>query len=65
MAKRVIMGVMGQPIMAISLTFMGVPGKYGLNVDHMWKRFEKDSSYWILLPKQNVWKMALFGLFPL
>ena len=28
------MGVMARPIMAISLTVMGVPGKYGLNVDH-------------------------------
>ena len=35
MAKMVIMGVMAPPIMAISLTFMGVPGTYGLNVDHM------------------------------
>ena len=24
----------GQILMAISLTFMGVPGKYGENVDH-------------------------------
>ena len=29
-----IMGVMARPIMAISLTFVGVPGKYALNVDH-------------------------------
>ena len=35
MAKMVIMGVMARPIMAKSLTFMGVSGKYGLNVDHM------------------------------
>ena len=35
MAKMVIMGVMARPIMAISLTFMGVIGKYGQNVDHM------------------------------
>ena len=35
MAKMVIMGIMARPIMAISLTFIGVPGKYGLNVDHM------------------------------
>ena len=35
MAKMVIMGVMARPIMAKSLTFMGVPGKYGLNVDHL------------------------------
>ena len=35
MAKMVIIGDMALPIMAISLTFMGVPGKYGLNVDHL------------------------------
>ena len=34
MAKMVIMGVMAQPIMAVSLTFMDVPGKYAQNVDH-------------------------------
>ena len=34
MAILVIMGIMVRPIMAISLTFMGVPGKYALNVDH-------------------------------
>ena len=28
MAKMVIMGVMAQPIMAVSLTFMDVAGKY-------------------------------------
>ena len=41
MAILVIMGVMVRPIMAISLTFMSVPGKYGQNVDHQWKRFWK------------------------
>ena len=41
MAKMIIMGDMARPIMAISLTFMGVPGTYGLNVDHLWKRFWK------------------------
>ena len=34
MAILVIMGVMARPIMAIRLTFMSVPGKYGQNVDH-------------------------------
>ena len=37
MAKMVKMGVMARPIMAISLTFIGVPGKYGRNADHLWK----------------------------
>ena len=32
MAKMVIMGVMARPIMAVSLTFMDVPGKYTQNV---------------------------------
>ena len=41
MAILVIMGIMARPIMAISLTFMSVPGKYGQNVDHRWKRFWK------------------------
>ena len=31
MAKMVIMGVMAGPIMAVSLTFMGVPEKYAQN----------------------------------
>ena len=35
MTKMVLMGVMARPIMAISLTFTGVPGTYGLNVDHL------------------------------
>ena len=35
MAKMVIMCVMARPIMAISVTFMGVPRKYGINVDHL------------------------------
>ena len=39
MVKMVIMGVMARPIMAISLTFMVVPGKYCLNLDHLRKRF--------------------------
>ena len=34
MAKMVIMGVMARPIMAVSLTFMDVPGKCAQNVDH-------------------------------
>ena len=34
MAKMVIMGVMAQPIMAVSFIFMDVPGKYAQNVDH-------------------------------
>ena len=31
MAKMVILGVMARPIMAVSLTFMGVPEKYAQN----------------------------------
>ena len=34
MAKMVIIGVMARPIIAVSLTFMDVPGKYAQNVDH-------------------------------
>ena len=34
MAKMVIMGVMARPIMAVSLTFIYVPEKYGQNIDH-------------------------------
>ena len=41
MAKMVIIGVMARPIIAVSLTFMDVPGKYAQNVDHRWKRFRK------------------------
>ena len=34
MAIMVIMGVLARPIMAVSFTFMDVPGKYAQNVDH-------------------------------
>ena len=36
---------MARPIFAMSMTFMGVYGKYGQNVDYRWKRFGKR---WIL-----------------
>ena len=41
MTNMAILGVMARPIIAISLTFTGVPGKYGQNVDQQWKRFWK------------------------
>ena len=51
MAKMVIMGVMARPIMAVSLTFMDVPGKYAQNVDHQWKRFWKRFILWNFMAK--------------
>ena len=47
----VIMGVMAQPIMAVSLTFMDVPGKYAQNVDHWQKRFKKRFIQWNFMVK--------------
>ena len=41
MTNMAILGVMTRPIMVISLIFTGVPGEYGQNVDHRWKRFWK------------------------
>ena len=60
MAILVIMGIMVQPIMARSLTFMNVPGKYGEI------GYEKNSSYAILWPKQkNVRKNGHFRVISL
>ena len=67
MAILVIMGVMARPIMAIRLTFMSVPGKYGQNVDHRWKRFWKRCILRDFMAKTKKYekKMTIFGQFPL